>query len=292
MARDRKDRSANWIVEHHGGSLLRLAKVSDFTRWQAAQTVMRFPKQVPDGLLDVTFPDRPTPDPFLIEIESYPEQDTIRQLRDDAAMTLLSRGVLPDILLVVLRPKGNLHVHSEQILPSAHGLSELRLKVRVVTLWTIPSAELLSANDVGLIPWVPLTDHAESPESLLHQCKERIEKMALPDEKGNLLAATRVMAEMRYNDPQLLSLLGEKSMSLQKIYEASPSVQWFAALKACEQMRHLVLRVLSKRFGILPPDLAAHLATIDDQDRLDALHDTAMDCAELDAFRAAMSKPP
>jgi hypothetical protein len=58
MARDRKDRSASWFMEHHGGSLLRLAHISNFARWQAAQTALGFPKQIPDGLLDVTFPDK------------------------------------------------------------------------------------------------------------------------------------------------------------------------------------------------------------------------------------------
>src|ERR1700691_4005344 len=102
MTRDRKDRSANWIVEHHGGSLLHLAQISNFTFCRAAQAVLSFPKRMPDGLLDVTFPDRPAPDPFLIEVESYPDQETVRQLRDDAAMVLLTRGVLPDILLLIL----------------------------------------------------------------------------------------------------------------------------------------------------------------------------------------------
>jgi hypothetical protein len=65
MARDRKDRSASWFMAHHGGSLLRLVPISNFLGWQATQTVLGFPKQVPDGLLDVTFPDKATPDPFL-----------------------------------------------------------------------------------------------------------------------------------------------------------------------------------------------------------------------------------
>jgi hypothetical protein len=162
MERERKDRSASWIIERHGDSLLRLAKVSGFTSWKASSTVMSFPKQMPDGLLDVTFPNRSGPDPFLIEIETYPDQETSAQLRDDAAMVLLTRGVLPDILLIVLHPKGNLVVSPEQVLASAHGLSELRLRIHVVNLWTVPAAELLAANDVGLIPWVPLADFTGS----------------------------------------------------------------------------------------------------------------------------------
>lgn len=288
MARDRKDRSANWIIEHHGGSLLHLAKISNFTKWQAAPTVLTFPKQMPDGLLDVTFPDRPSADPFLIEIESYPERDTIEQIRADAAMVLLARGVLPDILLVVLSPKGNLSIAPEQVVRSAHGLCELRLRIHVVNMWMIPAADLLAANDVGLVPWIPLTDFKGAPESILQQCKERIEAQAAPSEKANLLAATRVMAEMRYNDAQLLNLLGGLPMSMEKVYLASRSVQFFMAKTARETTRKHIFHQLEKRFGPAPEDLAAHLRAIDDQQKLDELLDAAIDCGDLNAFREAL----
>lgn len=104
MARDRKDRSESWFMAHHGGSLLRLAPVGGVARWEAAQNVLAYPKQIPDGLLDVTFVGKDTADPFLIEIEAYPNQDTVRQIRRDLAMVMLARGVIADIIVVVLQP--------------------------------------------------------------------------------------------------------------------------------------------------------------------------------------------
>src|SRR4029077_514380 len=112
-------------------------------------------------------------------------------------------------------PKGHLEIDSELVILSTHGLAELRLRIRIIKLWTLQAEDLLAANDVGLIPWVPLAAFAGAPDSLLQQCKERIENQSPPTEKGNLLAVTRVMAEMRYNDPHLLGLLGEKNMSMQ-----------------------------------------------------------------------------
>jgi hypothetical protein len=290
MTRERKDRSASWIIESHGDSLLRLAKIPVFTSWRAGSTVMSFPKQVPDGLLEVTFPNRSEPDPFLIEIETFPNSDTAGQLLDDAAMVLLTRGVLPDILLVVLCPKGNLSISPQQIISSAHGLSDLRLKVHVINLWTVPTSELLAANDVGLIPWAPLTDYAGTPESLLQTCRDRIEQQAAPKEKGFLLAATRVMAETRYNNPQLLSLLGEHAMGLQELFDASPFIQGIKAEAARNNTRKLILHTLEKRLGPVPEDLAAHLRTIDDEIKLDRLHDAAIECASLEVFRAALTE--
>jgi hypothetical protein len=43
MTRDRKDRSGNWLIAHHGGSILRLAKIPDVVSWAPSQTVLTFP---------------------------------------------------------------------------------------------------------------------------------------------------------------------------------------------------------------------------------------------------------
>jgi hypothetical protein len=197
MARDRKDRSESWYMEHRGGSLLHFAHITNYTSWRAAQTVLGFPKQIPDGLLDVTFPEKPEPDPFLIEIEAYPSQDTLDQIRKDLALVLLTRGVLPDVLLLVLQLKGNQSILSEQVVRSAHGLTTLGLEIHVVDLWKLPATDLLSVGDIGLVPWVPLTQSEDAPEVLLQKCRDLIDQRARPDEKDNLLAMIRVMAEMR-----------------------------------------------------------------------------------------------
>jgi hypothetical protein len=302
MARDRKDRSVSWFMAHHGGSLLRLAPVGPVVAWHAAQTVLSFPKQIPDGLLDVTFASHAAPDPFLVEIESYPEQDTPEQIRKDVAMVLLTRGVLPDVVLVALRPKGNLALSRDQFLRSAHGLAELRLTVHLVNLWTVSAEELLATGDVGLIPWVPLADYSGPPEALLQECRQRIEQQGRPEERDNLLAITRVMAETRYNDARLLSVLGGPIMSFEKVLLETPAGQRFIEQKAAEgrQMaeaaaretaRNAVLRTLRRRFRAVPEDLAGQLATIQEQQRLDDLLDVAIDCPNVDAFRRALSAP-
>jgi hypothetical protein len=295
MARDRKDRSVSWFMAHHGGSLLRLAPIRPFQAWHAAQTVLSFPKQIPDGLLDVTFPDKPTPDPVLIEIETYPEQDTLEQIRKDVAMVLLTRGVLPNVILLVLRPKGNLVIPPEQIIHSAGGLTELRLTIHVVYLWTVSAEEVLAAGDVGLIPWVVLARYDGPPALLLQQCRERIEQQARPEERDNLLAVTRVMAEARYNDAQLLSLLGGPIMTFEKVLLDTPAGQRFIAQKLAEKERETVqkaiLRVLHQRFDPVPEDLVASLRAIQDQPRLEDLHGLAVVCGDLEALRQALSQP-
>ena len=80
-------------------------------------------------------------------------------------------------------------------------------------LWTIPAEELLQAGDVGLIPWVPLTDFADPPETMLQRCREAIEEHAPPGEKANLLAVTQVLAYLRYNDVGLLAIVNMRGHS-------------------------------------------------------------------------------
>ncbi|MBI1832800.1 MAG: hypothetical protein HYR84_15265 [Planctomycetes bacterium] len=298
MARDRKDRSVTSYMERHGGSLLRLAHVRGVLGWRAAHNVLAYPKQIPDGLLEVTFAGRPSSDPFLIEIETYPDRETLDQIRRDLAIVLLARGVVPDILLLVLLPKGNLRIEPEQIAASAHGLTEMRLRIHTVNLWTLSAEELLAADDVGLIPWVPLTRHEGSPRALLSECRDRIEEHAAPDEKEILLSVTRTMAEARYNNADVLSILGEPNMSLATALLKLPAGQRLIAQKerAAEKKgelanaRKYVLRILRNRFGKVPKNVTERLRAIKDQDRLDQLLDVAGVCADLGAFRTAMGE--
>jgi len=82
-----------------------------------------------------------------------------------------------------------------------------------VELWTIPAEELLEAGDVGLIPWVPLTDFAAPPETMLRRCREAVETHAPPAEKANLLAVTQVFSFLRYNDLAILAIVNMRGHS-------------------------------------------------------------------------------
>jgi hypothetical protein len=79
-------------------------------------------------------------------------------------------------------------------------------------------------------------------------------------------------------------------MSWQKIFESAPSVQRVKNRAERDITRAHILRCLERRFGQIPEDLVAQLRTIDDQQVLDALLDVAIDGADLEAFRVAMSR--
>src|SRR5205823_2898282 len=119
------------------------------------------------------------------------------------------------------------------------GLSRLGGEWHVIELWNVAAPELLAADDVGLVPWLPLTRFEGEPEKLLHQCRERIERQADFKERANLLAVTQVFSRLRFPSPKLFEILGGK-----KIMAESPLIQELVA----EKLQNAILGILEERF--------------------------------------------
>ncbi|TVS07802.1 MAG: hypothetical protein EA424_29385 [Planctomycetaceae bacterium] len=152
-------------------------------------------------------------------------------------------------------------------------------------LWTIPAAELLEAGDVGLIPWVPLTDCADPPEKVMERCRDVIEQNAPPGEKANLLAVTQVLAYLRYNDVGLLTILGGRQVMLE-----SPLIDEIVMAKALATAQRGIRTVLEARFGDIPAELIEQIESVDQEEQLQSLTWTAAACPDLDAFRRAVAR--
>jgi hypothetical protein len=150
--REEKDRSGKWMVTHHGDSLLRLAGMKTFRAWRPASAEVVTPLQAPDGLLEVFFGSDPEPSSVLIEIATYPEHRADDQALFDALSIMLARRQVPDVLTVVLHPKGQLRVAGSHQRASVQGWTSVAVAWRVLELWTMQAEDLLAANDVGLIP--------------------------------------------------------------------------------------------------------------------------------------------
>src|SRR6266851_7743359 len=139
------DRSSKWLIEHHGDAILRLGGVENIRSWRAVHAELVQPKQIPDGLLEGRLADRAEPSLFVVEISTYPRQSNYEQALRDALIVYLGRGKLPELLTVILRPESNKRVSGTHEVASAEGWTRLRLKWRVVKLWTVPAQQLLDA---------------------------------------------------------------------------------------------------------------------------------------------------
>jgi hypothetical protein len=150
---------------------------------------------------------------------------------------------------------------------------------RVVELWTVPAKTLLASGNPGLMPWLPLTNIAGSPKPVFQHCRDVIDKNAAPEEHENLLAVTQILAKLRYNDPQLLQILGGRKAMIE-----SPLIQELLA----ERMHADILMVLESRFGPVPRRLRSSIRDVTDEQKLTELVKLAACCHDLKEFRECM----
>ena len=120
-----KDKSAKWLIERHGDAILRFGGVTDLVRWQAAPTDLVLPTKLPDGLLFAWRAGRDRPEPYIVEIATYPELRAGEQALRDLLLYYLTRGEVPNVLVLVLRPKGKLRVPDSARRPGSDRVTEL-----------------------------------------------------------------------------------------------------------------------------------------------------------------------
>jgi hypothetical protein len=144
-----KDKGSKWLIEHHGDAILRLGGVTDLVRWQAAAAELVLPGKIPDGLLLAWRAGQDRPETYGVQIATYSDQRSVEQALRNMLLVYLIRGEVPNVLVVVLRPKGRVHVADHARRAGSDGVTELAGQWRVVELWTVPAAPALAAPDLA-----------------------------------------------------------------------------------------------------------------------------------------------
>jgi hypothetical protein len=283
MAREAKDRSSEWLIEHHADSLLLVAGVTGFTSCKAVNPVMVHPKRIPDGLLEVTFPDHPTPSVFLVEVTTYPDKEERDQVMEDVALVLLERRVVPEVISIVLSTRGNQTLEGEHQRTSRHGRTSLLCKWEVVRLWELRAQQLLDLDQPGVLPLVPLTRFDEEPAEMLERCRERIDRLAPPDQRDNLLAIAATMTAFRYNRDALFDIFARRLT-----VNENPFLARIERQGELKNAHEFVLGFLEDRFGAVPEELQQRVRRITELDRLRVLRRNAARCDSLQAFADTM----
>jgi hypothetical protein len=127
---------------------------------------------------------------------------------------------------------------------------------------------------------------SEPPEVVLRRCREVIDQHAPAAEHESLITVTQVFTRLRYKDPNLLSILGGKTVMIE-----SPLIREITA----ERSHKHILRALRTRFGPLPSELEAEVKSIFDETVLDAAIELAVSSPDLERFGAelrAIPRPP
>ena len=138
----------------------------------------------------------------------------------------------------------------------------------------------MATGDVGLVPWVPLTRFQGPPAPLLEACRQRIDELARPEERDNLLAVSQVLVQLRYNDPKLLTILGGKQVMIE-----SPLINEIIAEKA----QNDIVEVLRARFDEVPEGIIERLRKITADKKLTTLLKYAVQCPSLESFRKRLT---
>ena len=195
--RQDKDRGSKWLLTHFGDAILKLAGIKGFTSWKAVQSESVAPRRLPDGLIEVTFPGQ-RPVLYLVEVETYPGADVDRQLLEDLMVIGLERGVMPEVISVVLHTNRNLEVRgtAESVSPSGR---------------TKPSGSLSGGSAMGIRSrrvagcWRRWIDSVGAvvpfelpPEAVLAECRAKIAEVPDKRVRESLLVVTQIMAGLAY----------------------------------------------------------------------------------------------
>ena len=289
------DRGSKWLIQHHGDAILRIAGLADIASWRALAAEVIQPRKLPDGLIEARRAGRTEPDLFVLELMTYPDLGLIEQVVRDQALVYLDRRTLPEVLVLVLHPRGQLRTAESTTVDSPMGWSSWDMRWRVVELWTIPAEDLLALGDVGVVPWVPLGRIDGPPGPVLRRCRERIDREAPADERENLLAVAQVFAGLRYNDPALIGILGGREAMIESPILQELKAEWSreAARAAAREARQQdLLDFLDARFGSEAEGLAGDVRALSDEAQLADLVRFAAVCPDLDAFRARLGPRP
>jgi hypothetical protein len=282
--RDLKDRSCQWLLDRHPAALLQVAG-ERVHACRALRTVLTAPKRIPDGLLEVkTTPDA-EPEDFLVEIAAYPDDRVADQVLGDLCLAHLLRERPPEVLVLVLLARGSAACPASGRRASRRGRTTLGATWHVVELWNVPARPLLTGGDVGLVPLVPLMQLDQPPEVIARECKDRIDQLAPPRDKATLLAVTHILAEARFHDALIRSILGGKQNMIE-----SPTFQEIVDEFVAKRGQNDILRILEKRFGPVPSEVNAAVRLVTQEAALNALLDTALDAADLAAFRSHLPR--
>lgn len=282
--RQDKDRSGKWLIGHHAGAILKMAGVAGFTRWQVRQAEVVAPRRLPDGLIDVYFLNESKPAPFLIEIETYPDNTADDQVIEDILLVRLDRGVVPDVVSLILHSKGSLRVSGQVQQQSRTGRTRLVANWHVVELWQLNAADLFAMNDVGVVPWIPLTRFDNPPEVVLRQCRERIDQQADPREHDNLLVVTQILTALAFPNRGLLLIFGGEKVMIE-----SPLLTEFEEKITRRTRQEDLINFLEGRFGGLSDDVVTAIRGIDDVKTLSVLNRAAGNCPDLGTFLAQLT---
>lgn len=275
------DASSKWLIQNYADSILKLAGITGVESWTALPGELVQSRQLPDGLLEARMTGQPEPVLFLIEINTYPEKRVASELLDDILLTYLNRRRVPELITLLLHPKGNARVPDHWSVASRLNGSELSVRWRVVELWTLDFESFLPNPEPGLAPWLTLARMPTTPEAGLQLLRTAIDRVADDGIRANLLAVSQILGGLQYDYDMLKALFGQEGAMIE-----SP----FLIERDRRNQTKLICRQLEAKFGKIPNDLINAVNRIPDEESIARVAERLVLVNTLDEFREALPK--
>src|SRR5262245_15956523 len=123
MARQRFDITSKWLLHNQGKATLLVGGLKGVRSCQPMPGEIVQNRKYPDGLLQVTLAGEKKPHHVLVEVATYPEQRALKQALDDLTLAYNVLGHLPELVMLVLRPRGKFRIGGKHEIRSKLGLS-------------------------------------------------------------------------------------------------------------------------------------------------------------------------
>ncbi|MCG8364512.1 MAG: Rpn family recombination-promoting nuclease/putative transposase [Pseudanabaenales cyanobacterium] len=164
---------------------------------------------------------------------------------------------------------------SELVQQTTFTLPSTRHEFEVIRLWEQPLEMFL--NTPGLLPFAALSRVADRPEAL-RRVAAQLE--AMPDYRmqSNVTAAAAILAGLVLEKGMIQQILRREIMQESVIYQ--DILQEGRQKGRQEEGRSLILRLLTRKFGEIPPDLGSQLEQLS-LTQLEELGEALLDFSEL-----------
>src|SRR5262245_22550038 len=108
MAQQGFDKGSKWLLQNHAKGALLIGGLKDVERVEPEPSEIVQNRKIPDGLLRLYLKGDKKPHLCLVEIATRAEKRALKQALNDLTIAYNVKGRLPDLLMLVLSPKGSL----------------------------------------------------------------------------------------------------------------------------------------------------------------------------------------
>ncbi|MBM3457892.1 MAG: hypothetical protein FJX77_05100, partial [Armatimonadetes bacterium] len=207
------DPITNLLVATYPAALLHLAGIFPPGPVRAVHPRLSQTTRTPDGLVEWDpVPEGGLPSRYLMEVASVGESRVLNQMFEDLILARLCLHKVPPALLYILEPHSQAALEPSRVEESEDGRTGIAVWWEVVKVYERNAEAILALEEAGLTPLLFAAQTTLPPAELAQRAATLVAAQTHGPARTDLLAACQVMAERRYNDPELFRILGGREM--------------------------------------------------------------------------------